>query len=420
MKRPATKNASDFVLTHKVEVLATKDQVKTLRKHMVGSAEFYNMAIHYNRTFLKAREDGLIEKMPTKNEFDRLLRADRNAVPFYDQFDKASLNNTIDIYHEAMQRAFARLKQKQKPGFPRRKFLTDVTSFRAYNAGQPPKVSPCKNFIHMPKKMGGTYRLKEPLRYDGPPKMITASIRCGKIFFSISFGVDKPPQRIKPNRKLGIDLGARSSMCFDGKDYATIGNDLDELTFRQRKKIAKENRKLARKKGGYCPIKKRVVRPSRSYFKQKQKISWLYYKHANQRRELRHRITSRMVKENMAIALQRDNLKAFCVKKKNKDGSNKRLIQTSKTYSRMGWGYFLEQLKYKSKIYDVDYQELSRWLPMTRLCAECGHKNSKKTTRIGKSKTFVCEGCSKPLHRDKNSAKNIFTYAYSEVKKKAS
>ena len=67
-------------------------------------------------------------------------------------------------------------------------------------------------------------------------------------------------------------------------------------------------------------------------------------------------------------------------------------------------GEFYRQLEYKSDWYGVNYQVIGRFAPSSKLCHQCGYKNTslKLSTRA-----WTCPDCGTHHDRDLNAAINI-------------
>ena len=76
----------------------------------------------------------------------------------------------------------------------------------------------------------------------------------------------------------------------------------------------------------------------------------------------------------------------------------------SKSIADVSWGEFVRQLKYKATWNGVSIVQIGRFEPSSKLCSECGLKNSNLKLS---DREWVCNGCGRIHDRDINAAKNI-------------
>jgi len=69
---------------------------------------------------------------------------------------------------------------------------------------------------------------------------------------------------------------------------------------------------------------------------------------------------------------------------------------------------FKTLIKYKSNKYGINFIEVNRWYPSSKICSQCGtsNKNLKLSDRI-----WICNNCNIEHDRDINAAKNIKKFA---------
>ena len=433
-----TKNATKYTFGHDIEVHATPEQKRLIRRNHLGMVDAYNMTIHYIDTYYKAYIDGLIDKTPTRSELSRLLTAERSIgkpleegekagypYSYYSQFSSNVIHKSVDCCFNALDTFFKNVKTGKTPGYP--KFKRHIKRGNcsicvAYGSGANKiKLTQGGWAIKLPDKVGGEYRLKEQLRFDGIIREVHLKIKASKVSVSIKVGTDKPPRHLPDgDQSFGFDLGLKKTTVYNGQYFYRWGKKREQMTRRHREQIAHEQSKLDRKRGPWNPITKRRQRHSERWYKQFKKIEHLQYKHGCQLSDLRHNSTTQLIKctapasQGGFIVTQRDKLKAQHKRKKAKDGKNTRLIQTSVTASRMGWGIDLVQLEYKAPIYGRELTLIPSKELTTGICPLCNHVHSKEAKHI--SKTIIkCQGCGKKYDRNKSAS----YYMYHKKKKES-
>jgi len=113
---------------------------------------------------------------------------------------------------------------------------------------------------------------------------------------------------------------------------------------------------------------------------------------ARVRRDFLHKLTTRLCRENQAVAIE-----DLCVKGML---TNRRL---TRSIADIGFHEFRRQLQYKAARYGTTIVVADRWYPSSRLCSSCGAKNG----TLGLSqRTWSC-ACGARHDRDVNAAINL-------------
>ena len=426
------KNATKYTFGHIIELHVSPEQKRLIRLNHLGMVDAYNMTIHYLDAYYQAYLDGLIEKPPTRGELSRFMTAERSIgkpkeegdtagypYSYYSQFSSVVLHKAVDCCFNALDTFFKNIKAgKPTPGYPNFKRQIkrgDVSICVAYGSGaNNVKLTQGGWAIKLPDKVGGEYRLKEQLRFDGVIREVHLKIKASRVYASIKVGTDQPPRHLPDgNQSFGFDLGSKKTTVYNGKHFYQWGRKREQMTRRHREHIAHEQTKLDRKRGPWNPTTRRKQRHSERWYKQFKKIEHLRSKYGCQLADLRHNSTTHLVKctapvsQDGFIVTQRDNLKSQHKRKKAKDGKNTRLIQTSLTASRMGWGIDLKQLEYKTQLYDRKLILIPSNKLTTGICPFCQHKHSKEDKHI-KNMKINCKGCGREYNR--NHSATVYMY----------
>ncbi len=123
----------------------------------------------------------------------------------------------------------------------------------------------------------------------------------------------------------------------------------------------------------------------------------LHEKVRNQRIDFLHKLSSTIINENQVV----ENLHV------------KGLLQNgrlSKAIFDSGWTMFLTFLSYKAKWYGRDIIFADRFYPSSKLCSECGYKNTSLTLY---DREWTCPVCRTKHDRYINAAKNLLYIALS-------
>jgi putative transposase len=217
-----------------------------------------------------------------------------------------------------------------------------------------------------------------PLPDGAKPSSVTVSKdKIGRYFVSILVEEEIAP--LAPTEKaVGIDLGLKSFLITS--DGEIIANP--KYYARDEKKLAKAQRKHARKKKG-----------SKNREKARKKVAKLHARIADTRRDFQHQVSTKLIRENQVICLETLNVKGML--------QNHCL---AKAISDVGWGGFVRQLEYKAKWYGRTLIKIDRWYPSSKACSDCGHILDSLTLDV---REWVCPECSVCHDRDINAACNI-------------
>jgi putative transposase len=191
---------------------------------------------------------------------------------------------------------------------------------------------------------------------------------------------------------VGIDLGVvMFATASDGTVY--VGPN----SYRKyAKKLAKEQRELARK-----------MKRSANWRKQVGRISKVHKKIRDIRRDFQHKTSTSICKSHAMIVIENLNVKGMSKSAKGTmDSPGKKVRAKSglnKSILDQGWYEFRRQLEYKSEWLGARLVVVPpRNTSLT--CASCEHID--KNNRITQSK-FCCVNCKHEDNADRNAARNI-------------
>ncbi len=177
---------------------------------------------------------------------------------------------------------------------------------------------------------------------------------------------------------VGIDLGLTHFAILSDGEKIPAPN-----AFRKHeKKLAKLQRRLARKKKG-----------SKNRTKARLKVAKLHAKIADIRKDFTHKLSTRLIHENQVIAVE--TLAVSNMKKNRK---------LAKSIGDAGWAEFVRQLEYKAKWYGREVVKIDRWHPSSKRCSDCGYTAEKMPLNV---RQWTCPECGANHDRDINAARNI-------------
>lgn len=267
---------------------------------------------------------------------------------------------------------------REKTGFP--KFKSKKNPVQSYQMPQHYTVDFDRNVIKLPKM--GEVKAVLHRRFEGTMKTATISRSgTGKFYISILVddGLELPEkQEISESNAVGIDVGI--------KDFAILSNGEKVENPKYLKNSLKRMKCLQKR------VSKKV-KGSNNRNKARQQLSKIHEKISNQRNDFQHKLSSKLISENQAIALETLNVKGMV--------KNHCLAQS---ISDAGWSSFVTKLEYKAEWFGKTILRIGRFEPSSKICNVCGYYNSSLTL---KDREWICPDCKTKHDRDINAAINI-------------
>ena len=329
-----------------------------------------------------------IESYKTTGKFVAVTPAKyKKDFPYLKEVDSLALANVQLNLQSAFRNHFDRNRRK-KTGFP--KFKSAKHSRKSYTTNnQNGTVAIIDNrYIRLPK----TGKVRAVIhRVPGTDwKLKSATVSCSsddRYYVSVLFEYENSVSAYvaDENNAIGMDY-ASDGLYVD--DKGNIGTN-HKFYRESHKKLAKEQRKLSRKKGS-----RKGEDKSHNYLKQQRKVNRIHTHIANQRKDNLHKISAE-------IANQYD---IVCVENLNMRNMSNRGFGNGKATLDNGYGMFLDMLEYKLANRGKYLVKVDKWYPSSQICHCCGKRHPEmKDLRI---RTMRCE-CGYVMDRDRNAAMNI-------------
>ena len=271
-----------------------------------------------------------------------------------------------------LDRAFKNFFAQKKVGFPKFKKKKSRKTYRTNYA----KIVD-ESHVRIPKVGLVKARITRPV--EG--RILSATIKhvpSGKYF--IVFTCTDVPEllKAKTGKAVGIDLGIASLVTTsDGEKIEGVAD-----THKLDKKLAREQRKLSRKKKG-----------SNNREKQKIRVAKVYEKIANKRKDHLHKVTAKLISENQVI----------CAETLNVEGMLKN-HHLAKSIAMQSFATILGFLEYKARSKGKIFVQVDRWFASSKTCHSCGVKSDAMPLNI---RSWQCNNCCARHDRDINAAQNI-------------
>jgi putative transposase len=329
--------------------------------------ELYNAALQERRDAYRINHLSINYKAQA-NQLPE-IKQDR---PEFDRIHSQVIQNALKRVAFAFDGFFRRVKEGQKPGYPRFRSSSRYESFTYPQSGFSLKGKK----LHLSKIGKVKLNLSRPI--EGEIK--TCTIKREADGWYVIFAVEEPKKEVAPAPKesVGVDVGIESFATLSDDEAAPIENP---QYFRGAEKdLKKAQRRVSRR-----------VKRSKG---RKKAICWLGKKHLKvkrQRRDFHFKEARKLVNQYQSIKVEDLNIRGMV--------KNHHL---AKSISDAGCGQFIMILIFKAEEAGRSVIKVNPAYT-SQECSRCGHRNEiRLATRI-----YECSKCGLVIHRDRNGAKRI-------------
>ena len=292
------------------------------------------------------------------------------------------LQNVADRMDKAFQNFFRRVKQGEKPGYPRFKGFNRYDSLTYKQAGFGWKIE--NKQLELSKIGSIKIKLHRPI--IGTLKTCTIRKRANKWYACIS--VEYEPKPLKKNsRAVGIDLGLENFATFSTKEK--IKNPHFFKT--DEKALAKAQRKLSKQ-----------IENTPERRKAKKVVTRIHERIFNRRHNFIHQETRKIVNRFGIVCIEKLNTKKM---------SKNHFL--AKSIADVAWFQFANVLSHKAAEAGRQFIAIDPQLT-SQICSQCGTVVNPRTSswKCGVKKKLStrwhkCPVCGIHLHRDINASRNI-------------
>jgi putative transposase len=330
---------------------------------------------------LRARETARGEAMPfpKTGELSKRLITEAKKTPeraWLGDVSAVILQQSLRDLDTAYKNFFDGLMGKRpRMGAPRYKSRKDTRQSVRFTANARWSITPGQK-LRLPKI--GDVRVKWSRALPSLPSTVTVVKDSAGRYFA-SFVVETGPEEVLPKVSpgLGIDLGlGHFAVLSDGTKI-----DSPRFLRRAEKRLKKAQRALSHKEKG-----------SRNRDKARVRVARAHARVADARREFHHQLSTKLIRENQAVAVE--------------DLAVKGLARTrlAKSVHDAGWSAFASMLEYKATRYGRTFVRIGRFEPTSQVCSQCGVQDGPKPLHV---RVWTCPACGAVLDRDINAAVNV-------------
>jgi putative transposase len=227
-------------------------------------------------------------------------------------------------------------------------------------------------------KMEAPLPIRWSRSFSGAPTTISLTRdRAGRYFVSVLVEEEMDMLPVL-DTAMGVDAGLIDLMTLRTGEKV-----------KQPKHLARSHKRLKRAQ----PSLARKQKGSRKREKARRKGARIHAQIADQRNDSRHKLTTRLIRENQAICVE-----SFASKNVVR---NHHLARSS---SAAAWGELVRQLDYKAQWSGRTLVKIDRWYPSSRRWHDCGHGVNSLPLAM---RTWTCPHCGMAHDRDVNAAQNI-------------
>jgi len=245
----------------------------------------------------------------------------------------------------------------------------------------------------------GRVALCEALRWPGKILGASVSREAGHWFLCVQVDVPDGTARLPRSRDgiTGVDLGLSAAATLSNGEKIAAPRPLTSALRRLRIRGRKLSRKLEAAKAaagiaGRIPKGTRLP-VSKNRTKGAQALARLQARIARVRRDFTHKLTTRLCRDNQALAIEDLNVSGML--------ANARL---ARAIADVGFYEIRRQLLYKAARYGTNIVLAGRWYPSSKLCSNCGAKHA--CLGLGE-RSWTCAACGAHHDRDINAAINL-------------
>ena len=244
----------------------------------------------------------------------------------------------------------------------------------------------------------GPVALAEALRFPG--KIMGASVSRQAEHWFLAIQVEIPDEIARRPRTgdgvVGVDLGVSAAATLSTGEKIAAPRPLRAALRRLRIRSRRQSRKVRAAKAAAgisgSILKGTHLSRSANQVKGASRLARLHARIARVRADFTHKLTTRLCRENQAVAIEDLYVKGMLAN-----------AHLARSIADVGFYEIRRQLQYKALRYGTVIVLANSWYPSSKLCSACGQKNATLTLA---EPTWTCS-CGVRHERDVNAAINL-------------
>lgn len=366
-----------IIRTYQFRLKPTKKHIREFERWLGVCRLIYNMALEIKDGWYKKRNINI-----TKCELQKQITDIRKGWEWIGNINCQTQQDVIDRLFMAYDSFFRRIKERNqgkkiKVGFPK---FAKKHKFVSFGFKQDVKLHFNTNTISLPKIGKIKFRKSRDIIGDIVHTRVIKKADGWYILIVTKLQVDQLPAPKPQNKYIANDLGL-IHLIVDSKGYKI---PTPKYYRNNERKLRILQRAMSRKKKG-----------SNNYKKIKNRFANQHKIIADSRKDILHKLSSKMVNENQVIAFEDLNIAGMV-----------RNHHLSKSILDAGWGMLMGMTKYKTEWYGRTMVKLNRWYPSSKKCStpKCDYIADEMPLNI---RIWTCPQCNTVHDRDENAGKNL-------------
>jgi len=360
-----------MIKSYKFRIFPSKKQIRILNQHLEECRWLYNYCVEERREAWKKSKKSL-------SYFDqcvKLVDLKRNRTSLNNVYSQV-LQEVVKRVDLAFKGFYRRVKNKEKPGYPRFKGKNRYNSLTYPQLGF--VVDTEGNNIQL-SKIGVIY---VKLTQDIEGKLKTCTVKrssTGKWYVILTCEFEPKPLP-KNDKIVGIDVGVKHFVVLSDSNKVENPKFISE----EEKSLAKAQRKLSK-----------LTKGTNEWEKQRKVVARIHERITWKRWDFIHKLSRELINNYGIIVIEDLNVNKMVSKKRKKRS-------LSKLISDAAWKDFCHKLAYKAEwagrqVVAIDPRYTSQ------ICSECGFQQKMPLNK----RKFRCRNCNFEADRDYNAARNI-------------
>ncbi|KFI52823.1 IS607 family element RNA-guided endonuclease TnpB [Bifidobacterium callitrichos] len=370
----------------KVVLDPTPAQERLLSSH-AGAARFsFNAGLAHVKAMIDAQERpewSLYALRRWWNANKDTLAVDKDGVPWWRENSKEAYNSGLEALSNALRNWSESRKGQRKGrrvGFPGFRSKDRATPRFAYTTGSYGPIPGDPRALRLPR-IGRVHCMENVAKRVGDGRVLRMTVSRHACRWHASLTVERAdPAPATPSRggAVGIDLGVRTLATLSDGTVIANPHALEGSEHRLRR----VQKALSRR-----------TRGSNRRRRTRERVARLHARVANQRRDLLHKLTTRLASIYSDISIEDLNVAGMV--------RNHRL---AKAVEDASFHELRRQLEYKTARTGARLHVVDRWYPSSKTCSDCGRVKAKLSLD---ERVYRCDGCGLIMDRDLNAAINI-------------